>query len=124
MDKFNGGITLGIGDYELKKIIKYDPKFTPEEDKFTAYNYKNISNFKGMRFTASIQCGLMEEEELAELQNALFSHTFTFTSSEFTGAVILEGYSPNLVHANVFGKHYRPTFNISAVALVGGSGGL
>ena len=123
-DKYNGGITIKIGSYPLKKISSYSPSWEQVADSFTTHDYRNISKFKGMRYSLSVTTGYLTPEELAELQKALFAHSFTIETPEFTGAVILKSCSAPLQHANIYGIYYKVSFAVSAVSLTGGSGSL
>lgn len=124
MDKYNGGITLKIGDYELKKISSYSHRYEDVSEKFEGYNYTAVSKLVGRRFKASIRTGHLSEDELNELKSALFAHTFNYESNEFSGMVTLDGFDVSLTNSNIYAKLYTASFSISAVALIGGSGGL
>lgn len=123
-DRYNGGISVKIGSYSLKKISVYSPSWEIVKDTFLSYDYRTVSQYRGRRFKLSITTGYLTPEELAELQSALFTHTFTITTPDFTGAVLLDDCSQPLEHSNSYGKYYKVTFAVSAVALTGGSGSL
>lgn len=122
MDRYNGGAVIKVGDYTITKINSYRYEFTPIEKRFEAYDFREVTQFVGNRFSASVTCGSMTDDERKELESALKMHEFRFESDEFKGNVILDSYQQNLVHANTYGKHYRPTFSVTAVAPVGGGG--
>lgn len=124
VDIYNGGITLGIGNYTLKKISSYSHGYEDVSNKFTGYNYTTVSQFIGRRFKASIRTGHLTEDELNELKTALFAHTFNFVSNEFSGMVMLDGFDVSLTNSNIYAKLYTVSFSVSAVAVTGGSGGL
>lgn len=123
-DRYNGGISVKIGSYSLKKISAYSPTWEIITDTFTAYDYKNVSVYKGRRFKLNVTTGYLTPDELHALQTALFAHSFTIVTPDFTGAVLLDSCSQPLAHANIYGKYYTVSFAVSAVAVTGGSGSL
>lgn len=123
-DRYNGGISVKIGSYQLKKIAAYVPSWEIVKDTFTAYDYRTVSVYRGRRFKLSVTTGYLTPDELHALQTALFAHSFTIVTPDFTGAVLLDSCSQPLEHANIYGKYYTVSFAVSAVALTGGSGSL
>ena len=70
-DRYNGGISVKIGNYSLKKISAYSPSWEIITDTFTAYDYKNVSVYKGRRFKLNVTTGYLTPDELHALQTAL-----------------------------------------------------
>ena len=83
-DRYNGGISVKIGSYQLKKIAAYVPSWEIVKDTFTAYDYRTVSVYRGRRFKLSVTTGYLTPEELSDLQTALFAHSFTVTTPDFT----------------------------------------
>ena len=123
-EKYNGGITLKIGNYSLKRISSYSPSWEQVTEQFTAYDYSTVSIYKGSRFKLNVTSGYLTPDELSQLRSALLTHNFVLTCPDFSGAVILESCSAPLEHANIYGKFYTVSFAVSAVNLTGGSGSL
>lgn len=122
-DIYNGGITLNIGDYTLKKISSYDFSFELITDSFETYDYNLVTVPKGQRFKASVSTQLYPAEAL-KLKNALFAREFHFVSPDFSGMVQLTAFNETLTGANFTGRTYNISFAVSAVAVTGGSGWL
>lgn len=123
-DVYNGGITLKIGDYTLRKVSKYTHSYEIIKEKFQNWDLTVNEKVKGSRFKASITTGALTPEELSALRTQLLKNTFDFVSDEYSGAVTVDGISAPLEVANTHAKYYKVSFNVSAVAVTSGSGGL
>lgn len=126
-DKYNGGITLGIGDYTLKHISAYTPAFTHEYDSsnsFENFDFEQTDFYKGMRFSANITAGILAEAEMNKLWSQLSRHEFNFTSPEYSGMVKIINVPKKYESANRYGKFFSCSFSVAALALSGSSGGL
>lgn len=124
-EKYNGGITLGIGDYTLRCISAYAPKWTHEIEKnFENWDFSIEETSKGCRFSADITTGNLGEEDIGKLIKVLISRTFLFTSEEYTGVVSVLKVPKTYKVANVSGKVFTCSFSIAAVSLGGTGGGL
>lgn len=121
-EKFNGGITLKIGEYTLKRLSQYKPSYDYEKDSFPMYNGTVCEKLKGIRYRASVTTGIMDDKEINELKTALSGHKVHFTAPDFDGDVYIQSVGKPLEVANDGRKYYRMTFAVSAVALTGGSG--
>ncbi|MCM1579099.1 MAG: hypothetical protein NC078_09915 [Ruminococcus sp.] len=125
-ERYNGGITLGIGNYKLKYISSYEPKWTHEYDSgasFESYKFEKISAYKGRRFSANVTSTL-PDSEAQKLMNALYAHRFEFTSPEFSGLVEITSVSKPYKKSNRYGTFVTVNFSLAAVGLLGGSGSL
>lgn len=123
-EAYNGGISLKIGSYILKKVSTYSPSWEQVTEQFTAYDYSTVSIYKGSRFRLNVTSGYLTPDELCQLRSALLTHNFVLECPDFSGNVILENCSAPLEHANIYGKFYTVSFAVSAVSLTGGSGSL
>lgn len=124
-DLYNGGISLGIGDFCLKHIGSYEPKWTHEFDSgnsFENFDFETVSAYKGRRFSASITTTAIPKAEADELMKALYSHRFQFTSPEFSGLVEIQGGSKPYVSSTRYGTFCTVSFSVAAVSLVGTGG--
>ena len=124
-EKYNGGITLGIGDYTLRCISAYAPKWTHEIEKsFENWDFSTEETSKGCRFSADITTGNLSEEETGKLIKVLIGRTFTFSSPEYTGIVKVDSIPKTYRVANTSGKVFTCSFSVAAVSLDGASGSL
>ena len=122
---YNGGITLGIGDYTLRCISEYKPKWSHEiERTFENWDFSMVEEAKGRRFSADITTGYLSEEETDKLIKVLIGRTFTFTSPEYTGTVSVTSVPKTYKVANTSGKVFTCSFSVAAVSLDGASGSL
>lgn len=124
---YNGGITLDIGNYKLKYISSYEPKWTHEYDSgasFESYKFEKISAYKGRRFSANITTSPIPNEEAEKLMNELYAHRFEFKSPEFTGLVEITSAGKPYKKSNRYGTYCTVSFSVAAVGLLGGSGSL
>ena len=122
--KYNGGTTIGIGDYTLKYIEAYEPRWDPVVSKFTKYDFSTATRSRGNIFKLNVTAGTMTEDELIALKSALFKYTFKLTCSEFVGTVLLTAFQAPLIKCDSYGKYYKPRFSVEAVAPSAGSGNL
>lgn len=122
---YNGGITLGIGNYTLKCISAYVPNWSHEiETNFENWNFSTVEQSKGRRFSADITTGILSDEEITKLLKVLFGRTFTFTSPEYTGTVSVTKAPKTYNSANTAGIYCTCSFSVAAVSLDGTSGSL
>ena len=124
-EKYNGGITLGIGSYTLRCISEYKPKWSHEiERTFENWDFSMVEEAKGRRFSADITTGYLSEEETDKLIKVLIGRTFMFTSPEYTGTVSVTSVPKTYKVANTSGKVFTCSFSVAAVSLDGASGSL
>ena len=124
-EKYNGGITLGIGSYTLRCISEYKPKWSHEILKtFENWDFSMVEEAKGRRFSADITTGLMDDEEIAKLINVLIGRTFKFTSPEYTGMVSVTKVPKTYKSANTAGIYCSCSFSVAAVSLESSGGSL
>lgn len=126
-DIYNGGISLKIGDFTLKHVGSYEPKWTHEFDSgnsFENYNFEKITVYKGRRFSANVTTTPIPKAEADALMQVLYSHRFNFECPEFTGLVEIESGTKPYVSANRYGTYCTVSFSAAAVSLSGGSGSL
>ena len=124
-EKYNGGITLGIGDYTLRCISAYAPKWTHEIDKsFENWDFSMEETSKGCRFSADITTGNLGEEDIDKLIKVLIGRAFPFASAEYTGMVRVAKVPKTYKVANTSGKVFACSFSVAAVSLDGTSGSL
>ena len=124
-EKYNGGISLGIGSYTLRCISEYKPKWTQEIDKsFENWDFIIDETSKGRRFSADITTGNLSEEEVNKLINVLVDRVFTFSSPEYTGTVSVTSVPKTYKVANTSGKVFTCSFSVAAVGLEGSGGSL
>lgn len=122
---YNGGISLGIGDYTLKVISSYEPKWVFEtEGEFENWDFSTVEIVKGKRFSASVSTGVLPEAEANKLLTVLKKRTFTFKSPEFEGTVRVSDIPKKYNSANVYGVFCSVSFTVAAVSLEGTSGSL
>ena len=124
-EKYNGGITHGIGSYTLRCISEYKPKWSHEiERTFENWDFSMVEEAKGRRFSADITTGYLSEEETDKLIKVLIGRTFMFTSPEYTGTVSVTSVPKTYKVANTSGKVFTCSFSVAAVSLDGASGSL
>ena len=122
---YNGGITLGIGDYTLRSISAYSPGWSHEIDtSFENWDFSTVEQSKGRRFSADITTGLMDDEEIAQLIKVLIGRTFNFTSPEYTGMVSVTKVPKTYKSANTAGIYCSCSFSVAAVSLESSGGSL
>lgn len=122
---YNGGITLGIGSYTLKRIASYTPTWSHEiETSFENWDFSTVETSKGRRFSADITTGNLTETEMSELLTVLMGRTFTFTSSEYTGTVKVTDAPKTYSVANISGRYSTCSFTVAATELSGTGGSL
>lgn len=122
---YNGGITLGIGDYTLKRISAYNPNWSHEIDtSFENWDFSMVEQSKGRRFSADITTGYLSDEEMNKLLKVLIGRTFTFTSPEYTGTVSVSKVPKTYKSANTAGIYCTCSFSVAAVSLEGSGGSL
>lgn len=119
----NGGISVTLGTYTLRRIKSFESSFEPEYDSqnsFTNFDGTVHDAFIGSRYNVNIKAGPFEVSEVSGLMNALKSHTFTMESTDFSGKVRVTKCSQPYHSANFMGKYVFVDFSLAAVGLLDG----
>nr|DAU71508.1 MAG TPA: hypothetical protein [Caudoviricetes sp.] len=122
---FNGGYALKLGETEWKLLSGYSPSWEEvEAENFENYDFKNITAYKGIRFSAGFKVSKLSEEDKNALLAALAPRNIYMECPDYKGNVKISSVSAELISANHMGKWYSVSFNAAASELMPLGGGL